>query len=178
MALSPDELRAYTKSLLNHSTNLVDVLKAQRIQIGLDGMVISWYQGQIHQKEQHANRQGFLTTLTTIATDPVFVEVVKEIENATKMKKAEKEANQAAKAMRKALKANGTAPDGTEGDRGRGGTDRDQAHAGLQQSDAAPAQWPTKPMKQTRKHHTMKGRGGAEALEGPAVLSTQAACPH
>jgi len=104
-ALSPDELWAYTKSLLNHSHNLVDVLKAQQIQIQirLDGMVISQLQGQIYQKEQHTNRQGSLTTLTTIATDPVFIDVVKEIENATKMKKAKQEANQAARAMKKAL---------------------------------------------------------------------------
>src|SRR5882757_6865238 len=34
--LSPDELSAYIKSLLNHSNDLVEVLKSQRIQIGLD----------------------------------------------------------------------------------------------------------------------------------------------
>ena len=116
-ALSHEELQAYTKSLLNHSHNLVDVLKAQQIQIGLDGMVISQLQGQIYQKEQCTNRQGSLTTLTTIATDPVFIEVVKEIENATKMKKAKQEANQAARAMKKALKVNQTAANVTEGDR-------------------------------------------------------------
>jgi len=67
--------------------------------------VISWLQGQICKKEQCANRQGSLTTLTTIATDLVFIEVVKEIENATKMK-VKQEANQAARAMKKALKVN------------------------------------------------------------------------
>lgn len=40
MKLSPDELSAYVKSLLNHSRDLAEVLKAQRIQIGLDEMVI------------------------------------------------------------------------------------------------------------------------------------------
>jgi len=176
--LSPDELQAYTKSLLNHSHNLIDVLKAQRIQIGLDGMVIGWYQRQICQKEQRANRKGSLTTLTTIATDPVFIEVVKGIENATKMKKAKQEANQVAKAMRKLLKANGAAPDGTEDDKDGEGTDRDWAHAGLQQSGAAPALWCTKPMKKARKHYVRKGHRVNEALEEPFVLSTQAARPR
>jgi len=177
-ALSPDELQAYTKSLLNHSHNLVDVLKAQRIQIGLDGMVISWLQGQIYQKEQRTNRQGSLTTLTTIATDPVFIEVVKEIKNTTKMKKVKQEANQAARAMKKALKVNRTAANDTEGDRGGEDTDGDHAHAGLQQSEAAPAQLATKPRKRTRKHHVMKRHGVTDALEGPVLVSTQAAHPH
>jgi len=43
--------------------------------------------------------------------------VVKEIENATKMKKAKQEANQAARAMKKALKVNQTAANVTEGDK-------------------------------------------------------------
>jgi len=176
-SLSPDELQAYTRSLLNHSHNLVDVLKAQRIQIRLDGMVISQLQGQIYQKEKHTNRQGSLTTLTTIATDPVFIEVVKEIENATKMKKAKQEANQAARAMKKALKVNQTAANGTEGDRSGEGTDGDRAHAGLQQSDAAPAPLATKPMKQTRKRHVMKRHEVTDALEGPVLVSMQAAHP-
>ena len=42
-----------------------------------------------------------LTTLATIATEPVFVEVVKEIEKAVKAKKAKKEARQEASTRRK-----------------------------------------------------------------------------
>ena len=77
------------------------MLKAQRIQIGLDEMVIRHLQQQIYQKEQNGKRQGLLTTLATIATELVFVEVVKEIEKAVKAKKAKKEARQEASTRRK-----------------------------------------------------------------------------
>jgi len=63
-------------------------------------MVIRCFQQQIYQKEQHAKRQGSLTTFATIATESVFIEVVKEIEEAAKAKKA-KEARQEASARRK-----------------------------------------------------------------------------
>ena len=42
-----------------------------------------------------------LTTLATIAIDPVFIEVVKEIEKAAKVKKEKKEARQEASTRRK-----------------------------------------------------------------------------
>ncbi len=77
------------------------MLKAQRIQIGLDGMVTRHFQQQIYQKEWHTKRQGSLTTLATIATEPVFIAVVKGIKKAAKAKKAKKEAGQEAHARRK-----------------------------------------------------------------------------
>jgi len=54
----------------------------------------------------------------------------------------------------------------------------DHAHAGLQQSEAAPAQLATKPMKRTRKRHVMKRHKVTDALEGPVLVSTQAARPR
>jgi hypothetical protein len=101
--LSSEELLAYVKSLHSHSHGLVDMLKAQRIQITLDEMVIGRLQQQINQKEQHAKKQGSLTTMVTIVTEPVFVERVKQIKRAAKAKKA-KEATQKASARKKALR--------------------------------------------------------------------------
>ena len=175
-SLLPAELSAYIKSLLNHSHDLVDVLKAQRIQIGLDEMVIRCFQQQVYQKEQCAKRQGSLTTLATIATEPVFIEVVKGIEKATKARKAKKEANQEAHTRRKALRALKTALDNSEEDGDGGGVDLGQIHAELQQLGIAPALWPTKPTKQPMKHSARKGKSVNKSPEELSVLSVQA--PH
>src|SRR5258706_120947 len=68
-SLPHDELCAYVKSLIGHSTDLVNVIKAQRIQIGLDDMAINQFQQQVYQKEQHGKMQCSLTTMPTIATE-------------------------------------------------------------------------------------------------------------
>lgn len=102
--LSHEELCAYVKSLIGHSNDLVNVIKAQRIQIGLDDMAINRFQQQVHRKEQRGKSQGSLTTMATIATESAFIEMVKERENAANAKRARREATQKATARKKTLK--------------------------------------------------------------------------
>ncbi len=67
-------------------------------------MVINRLQKQLYNKEQRAKKQRSLTTMATIVTEPAFVEMVKEIKQAAKEKKAKKEATQIACTRKKALR--------------------------------------------------------------------------
>src|SRR5258706_1357637 len=102
--LLPQQLIDHIKSLYRHSHDLSDILKAQRIQIGLDGMVINRLQKQLYNKEQRAKKQRSLTTMATTVTEPAFVEMVKEIEQAAKERRQKREATQITRTRKKALR--------------------------------------------------------------------------
>src|SRR5258706_1224104 len=163
-SLPHDELCAYVTSLIGHSTDLVNVIKAQRIQIGLDDMAINQFQQQVYQKEQHGKMQCSLTTMATIATESAFIEMVKERENATNAKKARREATQKARARKKALNDLKAMVNNVRED---SSFDLGQIQAELQQLGVDPA-LTTKPAEQQM---TRSGRKGKSVNRPPGELS-------
>jgi hypothetical protein len=167
--LSHDELCVYVKSVISHSHDLVEVLKAQRLQIGLDEMVIKWLQWQVYQKEQHGNRQGSLTTMATIATELDFIKIVKERENAANAKKARREALQKASARRKTLRELRAAV--IDDERDNGSFDLGQIQVELRELGVNLA-LASKPTEQQMTHS-----GAMKSLSGSRPISSRA-CQH
>ena len=132
--------------LIGHSNDLVNVIKAQQIQIRLDDMAIDRFQQQVYQKEQCGKTQGSLTTMVTIATESAFIDMVKEWENAANAKKARREATQKARVRKTILRDLKAMLDSVGEDHSGSSFDVGQLQAELQQLgvDLALATKPTK----------------------------------
>lgn len=164
--------------LISHSNDLVNVIKAQRIQIGLDDMAINQFQQQVHQKEQHGKSQGSLTMMATIATEPAFIEMVKERENTANAKRARREATQKATARKKTLKdLKATLHNAQEDLSGDNSFDLHQIQVDLQELgvDSALA---TKPTEQRMTCSRRKGKSVNRPPGGSSVVPADALQTH
>lgn len=101
----PEAMRLYINELEGYSKTLLNIVKTQRIQIGLDGMALNKLQQQVYRKEQGSKKGASMTALAAIATEATFIDAVKAREDAAKAKKTQQEANKAARAAQAALKA-------------------------------------------------------------------------